>query len=125
MKNRFTITICLLLCFGCFAANAQLNRSLATHVIQNEIAPGENGSIKGQVVTTDNKPANDVNVILKGTSRYAVTDENGRFSFRNLKGGNYILSISVVGLQPIEREISLAANQTVELNYTLVETSKQ
>jgi iron complex outermembrane receptor protein len=66
-----------------------------------------------------------VNVILKGTNRHAVTDENGDFVFKNVRTGNYVLAISMVGLQTLEKEIVVTRAETVQLNYTLWETSKQ
>ena len=39
----------------------------------DEIPVAETGTIKGQLPTTDNKPATEVTVSIKGINRYAVT----------------------------------------------------
>jgi len=125
MKNIFTKTFCLLLCFGSLVANAQTQQSL--HIVDEKIETPvvETGTIRGHLITTDNKPAADVNVTIKGMNRYAVTDVNGDFVFKNVKTGNHVLSISMVGLQPMEKELTVITGQTLELRYTLYETSKQ
>jgi iron complex outermembrane receptor protein len=123
MKNKFTKAFCLLLCFGCFSANAQI-AMVAVEVI-DEIPVAETGTIKGHVSTTDNKPATEVNVTIKGLNRFAVTDVNGNFVLKNVRTGTHIISVSMVGLQPIEKDVTVTLGQTIELSYTLQETSKQ
>ncbi|MCW3110523.1 MAG: TonB-dependent receptor, partial [Segetibacter sp.] len=125
MKNRFTKALCVLFCFGCLAANAQMEQSLITVTEKDETPVAETGTIKGHLLTTDNKPATEVNVNLKGLNRYAVTDENGNFVLKNVKTGTYIISISMVGLQPLEKEITVTPGQPLELSYTLQETARQ
>lgn len=45
------------------------------------------GVITGYVTTTDGKPAVEVTVLIKGTSRFTLTDEAGKFEFRKLQAG--------------------------------------
>ncbi|BDD08174.1 TonB-dependent receptor [Fulvitalea axinellae] len=64
--------------------------------------------IKGHVV--DAETQEDVlgaNVFLKGTSEGAITDLNGKFSFKTSKSGSAILVISFIGFEDFEKSIQL------------------
>jgi iron complex outermembrane receptor protein len=83
------------------------------------------GSITGNVTTTDNKPAAYVSVILKGTNKYSITDENGNFILRNIKEGLYTLEISMVGLRAIEKPVEVKKDQQTTLTLALEEDAQQ
>ena len=72
------------------------------------------GSIRGKVVTEDNKPAENVSVTLKGTKYGTSTDEDGEFQFR-APAGNYILVISYTGYKSQEIEILVKDGKPVEI----------
>jgi len=74
------------------------------------------GIIKGKITTTDKKPAVLVNVVLKGTKRNALTDDNGNFIFRNIVPGNYELEISLLGYETITQNVIIEANKTAICN---------
>src|SRR5438045_4364178 len=69
------------------------------------------GSVTGTVTTMDNKPAAYVSIVLKGTNKYSITDENGNFTLKNIKEGLYTLEISTVGLKATERPIEIKKDQ--------------
>jgi len=79
----------------------------------------ETGSVKGVVTTADNRPAELVSVIIKSTKYGIVTDENGRFEFRKLKPGNYILVFSLTGLIAMEQYVVVKANEQTISNAQL------
>ena len=56
-------------------------------------------SIGGIVYDSDSSPIVDANVVLAGENIESgtATDENGFFTFKNLKSGEYIISVSVIG----------------------------
>ncbi|RYD73292.1 MAG: TonB-dependent receptor, partial [Sphingobacteriales bacterium] len=85
----------------------------------------QNGTVKGSIHTSDGKPAEFVNVILKEIKKGTVTDVNGAFVLNNLKEGNYTITTSFVGLKTQERQISVFANQTLTLAFTLEENAQQ
>ncbi|WP_343303680.1 carboxypeptidase-like regulatory domain-containing protein [Chitinophaga niabensis] len=47
------------------------------------------GTIKGTIITSDNKPASDVTVQLGDKLKGTLTNENGEFTIRKVKPGNY------------------------------------
>lgn len=58
------------------------------------LAQNEFGSIEGTITTPQGEPVAGVNVSIKGQKRYAVTNEQGYFEFRNMPYGNYVLVYS-------------------------------
>jgi iron complex outermembrane receptor protein len=124
MKN-FTRTLCLLLCFTSLVSNAQFQQFSAYSMEKDELPIASSGSIRGHLLTTDNKPATDVSVTIKEINRLSITDEQGNFIFKNIKPGTYTLSISMVGLQSIETKVNVLVNQGAEVTYTLRESSRQ
>lgn len=83
------------------------------------------GSIAGQITTLDNKPAGYVTVILKGTNKYSITDANGNFIITNIKEGNYILQVSMVGLKAIEKPVAVKKDQETPIFISLEENATQ
>jgi len=57
------------------------------------------GIITGQIKTTDGQPAASVTVYIKENGKFTTTDEQGRFSIKNLKNGVYTLEVTMVGLK--------------------------
>src|SRR4030095_5298228 len=82
------------------------------------------GSVTGNVTTTDNKPAAFVSVVLKGTNKYSITDENGNFILKNIKEGLYTLEISMVGLKAIEKPVEVKKDQETAIAIALEEDAQ-
>lgn len=75
-------------------------------------------SIKGIVTESiSNKPLAFATVSLSNTYITTVTTNTGAFEFKNLKGGNYVLSVSYLGYEIQEQSISL--DKDVKLNIQL------
>ena len=81
-----------------------LTCSLAGAVAQN--------SIKGKIYDEQNKVLAGASVVIKNTTKGAVTDRNGMYEIQNLVNGNYVLVASFVGFSPVERAISVDGNKT-------------
>jgi len=62
-----------------------------------------------------------VNVVVKGTKIFSITNEYGFYSL-TLPKGNYELSISYVSYETINEKISLTQN--IKKNYNLVEAGE-
>src|SRR6185369_7756758 len=111
-----------LLAFG-FRGFAQME--MAVNSTAKALSEVPFGSVTGKVTTTDNKAAAYVSVVLKGTNKYSITDENGNFTLKNLKEGFYTLEISTVGLRTIERSIEVKKDQETTLVIALEEDAQQ
>ncbi|RBL90986.1 TonB-dependent receptor [Chitinophaga flava] len=87
---------------------------LLTHLFSDaygQIRP--KGSISGIVKSSDNKPAENIIVILKGTHRGTVTDPEGHYAFDNLAAGDYMLEVSFAGLKPQQVQVTLRTGEDV------------
>ena len=77
------------------------------------------GAIIGTVLTTDGQPAAYVTVLIKNSSKGTITDGDGKFGFKNIKTGNYILSVSLSGYSPTEINVEVKQNETIPLKIQL------
>jgi hypothetical protein len=84
-------------------------------------------SIHGTVSTKQENAGSDlsgINVTLTtappdGNPVTAVTDEAGRYEFRDLKPGSYTVSIAQAGFKAVKKQVSLAAGQVAVQDITL------
>src|SRR5437660_5115218 len=85
------------------------------------------GAIKGTVLDASNgEPLADVNILLKGTTLGAVSDNEGKFIIGNVPPDAYTLSALAVGYETVEvPNIFVRANDTVSETIRLKESSIQ
>lgn len=83
------------------------------------------GTISGTISTADGKPAEYVNLSLKGTSKGATSDGQGKFEIRKVAPGSYVLLASFVGFNPIERDVEVRSGEVTTVEFVLNETSAQ
>ncbi|WEK20277.1 MAG: TonB-dependent siderophore receptor [Candidatus Pedobacter colombiensis] len=83
------------------------------------------GGIKGKIRANDGKPASFVTVQIVENNRKTLSDEEGKFRFNNLKGGEYTLKTSYVGLKVQTQKITVIEGQTAYVEFVLSETSGQ
>jgi hypothetical protein len=86
------------------------------------IASAQNTStISGQI--SDNMGViEQVYVQLKELSLTSPTDVDGKFTFSNLKAGEYTLYISYLGYQTLEQKVSLKTGEVLNLKLLLNES---
>ena len=86
-----------------------------------------NGSINGYIYDSKSQlPLLGANVIIEGTEKGAISDENGFFEITNISPKSYNLSVSYVGYQSkkiFNIIIKSKGNQTLEI--LLVESSEE
>lgn len=88
-------------------------------------ANAQNGTIKGQVTSSDGQVAAYVNVALKEVNKGTNTNEKGSFLLKNIKEGQYTLVTSFIGLETQEKAVTVVAGQITEVNFTLVESAQK
>lgn len=84
-----------------------------------------NGIIRGTVTTSDGKPAGSVTVLVKGTKRSTLTDEDGHFTLHNVSPGDYTLEVSLVGYETTTQSVTVAGRQTADVSLQLRLSQKQ
>ena len=87
---------------------------------------GQNfGKITGKITLSDNAPAESIAIALKNTRYNTTTNFSGQYEIKNIKPGNYIISINGIGIQAITESISIKANQTITKNFKLSENKEE
>ncbi|MCR4030460.1 MULTISPECIES: TonB-dependent receptor [Flavobacterium] len=84
-----------------------------------------NGKIKGTITTSDGELAAGVNIILKNSKYWTVSDENGNFEFNRVKPNTYTLQISLTGYETSESEVIVAESETSTINLQLKVSNKE
>ncbi|RYY54967.1 MAG: TonB-dependent receptor [Chitinophagaceae bacterium] len=85
----------------------------------------QSGTLIGQVKTNDGKPAEFVNITLKGKNRGSVADKDGRYAIRNLPAGTYTAEASFAGLKTQQQTVTLTENASVTIDFTLEENASE
>ena len=85
----------------------------------NTFSQSATATIQGKIITSDNKPAAYVSVLIKSTARGTVTDEEGKFSFNRLKSGTYTIQVSLTGYENEEQTVTIEDSKPVTLSFTL------
>lgn len=80
----------------------------------------ESLSISGNV-TSNGEALPYVNIYLKGTTKGAVTNENGDYTIKQVEAGDYILVASFTGFKNQERKINVGKTSITE-NFNMEET---
>ena len=80
-------------------------------------------SIKGSVVRQgNNAPLSGANVVLTDKDDFEIgtaTDEGGMFYFENIAAGKYTITISFIGFQNYESDLTIEENRSYTINAVL------
>lgn len=76
---------------------------------------GGRGQIQGSVKTSDGQPGFYVNVMIKGTSRGALTDEQGHYVIRNVPEGPQTVVAQLVGYASVEQVVNVQDAQNTDV----------
>ena len=110
MKKTSSLFIKLILCL-----------IMAINLVKADDIQG--GKITGTIQTSDGKPAAYVTITIKELNRATSTNDDGRYSFNNLKPGAYTLKASFIGLQGTEKQAVVIIGKTAIVDFTLSESS--
>lgn len=77
------------------------------------------GSVRGKITSSDGKPAEGVSILVKNKKHNALSDKNGYFEIKNLPPADYTLSITLVGHETVEKDITVTAGTAAELDFEL------
>lgn len=82
-------------------------------------------TIKGTITTSDGKPAAYISVGLKGKGLGNVTNDAGVFEIQRVKPGTYTLRASGVGIQSVEKNITVVTGEIKTVDFLISQNSNQ
>lgn len=85
----------------------------------------QTGTIRGTVKTSDGKPAADVTISLKGTTKGAIVNDKGAYQINHVTPGTYTLTAQFVGLIPQSKTVTVTANLTEVVDFMLSENNQK
>ena len=80
--------------------------------------------ISGRVISTEKEVVDFATVYLKGTNYGSYTDEKGIYHLKTVEG-EYILVVSAVGYQTVEKKVKLAKGERIKVNVTIAPKVKE
>lgn len=83
------------------------------------------GNIRGRVTNSNGGAVESVSVGLQGQAAGDITDEQGRFTIRQVVPGTYTLVVSAVGLKTEQQTVTVTAGQTTSANFSLAESAAE
>ena len=89
------------------------------------LAQTHHATLQGRITTADGQPAEFVNVMLKGTTKGAMTDEQGRYAIQGVKPGQYQLLVSFIGMETRQQAVTVERGQTLTVDVVTRESSNQ
>ncbi|MCK4373528.1 MAG: carboxypeptidase-like regulatory domain-containing protein, partial [candidate division Zixibacteria bacterium] len=113
---------------------------IATALIVSVVSPGilsqtdskqtePTGRISGRVVDgSTQSPVIGASVLIAGTERGSATDDDGKFTIKNIPVGSYVVAIRAVGYEPLSKTDIIVrpgriTHITSELSVSAVELS--
>jgi len=106
-------------------AKTMINTLAFVFIMCDLFAQAPGGTIKGAVITSDNKPAASVTIHLAGTKKFTVTNDDGTFNLNNLSPKNYLLEVSLVGYDTLRQEVQVQAGSITSVDLQLNLSGKQ
>lgn len=88
-------------------------------------AMAQTGTIRGNVTTSDGKPAEFVHIVLEKSNRGAVVSEAGAYMINRVPAGTYTLVASFAGLVTQKKQVSVSALEVSTVDFTLAEDNRQ
>lgn len=79
------------------------------------------GVIKGKVTDADSQALAGATAVIKALNKGAFVDEAGAYQFTNVPAGTHTVSVTLLGYAAQEQRVTLAAGQTLTLNFVLKE----
>ncbi len=87
-----------------------------------QIMTAQSGVISGKVADATGS-LQGVNIIIKGTTKGAMTDYDGNYTLRDIPVGAYTITASFIGFKSVTKNIDINTGEN-RLNFTLIEDTQ-
>lgn len=88
------------------------------------MAQQTSGFVKGQITDGDGNALPGASVNVKGTTNSVATDLAGNFTLASVGEGKQTIVVNYMGYAPVEKEVTVKAGLTAQLNFKLTTLSK-
>lgn len=96
---------------------------LFVFLLSANVFHAKGGNVEGTVIDRSSRlPVSGATIYLADVNQFNLSDAFGNFKFKNIKEGNYALSVSVIGYRP-ERVVIMVEQNTTARVSILIETS--
>ncbi len=86
---------------------------------------GQKSSIKGKVVSQQNEPIPNVNVMIEHTNIGVISNSKGEFTIRTVKKGEQTLKISSIGYISENITVTIRENQAIDLSVIVLQENNE
>jgi TonB-linked SusC/RagA family outer membrane protein len=84
-----------------------------------------NASISGTVTdSASGRPIPSVQIVIVGSTRGAISDEQGRFAVHGISAGTWSVRAQRIGYRPETRSIALSDGQSATADFTMAEVAR-
>ncbi len=80
------------------------------------------GLLKGKIQSKDGKPVANVNITIKELQKGTISSDDGSYAFHEMPNGIYTVVVSHAGLQTQQKQIEVAENIAIIIDFLLAET---
>ena len=81
----------------------------------SQVVLSQSGIIRGKVISNENVPLENVNIMLNNTQLGTETSANGTFEIADIEAGSYTLKVSFVGYTTQKIQVMVTENQTTDI----------
>ncbi|MDD4671529.1 MAG: TonB-dependent receptor [Bacteroidales bacterium] len=120
MKRFFSICLPILLLASVSFAQQQKQQNKNKHQYQYGSKHKSDAHLVGHVLN-GNEHIPFASIVLKGTTIGTSTDETGHYRIINIPEGTYTVAAIALGFSTAEKEVTIKAGQTLELNFKMSE----
>lgn len=89
--------------------------------LQTVLLAQQQGILQGKITTSDGKPAEGITVGLANKKIATATNQQGEYKLTGIKPGNYTIRVTAVGLQAVDKTISINEGEIIVTDFTLTE----
>ena len=91
----------------------------------NVFAQSNNATLFGKITDDKGKPVEVVNISIKNSSIGTISNRNGEYLLRIPAKKPIVIVYSIIGYQPIEKNVTATEEQRLELNVSIRQTDKE